>query len=98
MVGPWSPALTPFNSRCSTNSCLPIEPFTPVRIISVAVVERSPAINHRVLAKACSAAVNGIKAYPVKVEVNAGWSDTIRVDELALTGTITPTIYRPSDR
>ncbi|HET7626381.1 MAG TPA: YifB family Mg chelatase-like AAA ATPase [Verrucomicrobiae bacterium] len=28
------------------------------------------------LAKVCSAAVNGIDAYPVEVEVNAGWGDT----------------------
>jgi magnesium chelatase family protein len=28
------------------------------------------------LAKICSAAVNGIEAYPVEVEVNAGWGDT----------------------
>jgi magnesium chelatase family protein len=32
-----------------------------------------------VLAKACSAAVNGIEAYPVDVEVNAGYGDTILV-------------------
>lgn len=31
------------------------------------------------LAKVCSAAVNGIDAYPVEVEVNAGWGDTIIV-------------------
>ena len=31
------------------------------------------------LAKACSAAVNGIEAYPVDVEVNAGYGDTILV-------------------
>ena len=31
------------------------------------------------LAKVCSAAVNGIEAYPVEVEVNAGWGDTIVV-------------------
>ena len=31
------------------------------------------------LAKACSAAVNGIEAYPVEVEVNAGYGDTIIV-------------------
>src|SRR5580704_18680923 len=31
------------------------------------------------LAKVCSAAVNGIEAYPVEVEVNAGWGDTIIV-------------------
>src|SRR6059058_1837550 len=29
------------------------------------------------LAKVCSAAVNGIDAYPVEVEVNAGYGDTI---------------------
>src|SRR5882672_3091569 len=31
------------------------------------------------LAKVCSAAVNGIDAYPVEVEVNAGFGDTIIV-------------------
>ena len=31
------------------------------------------------LAKVCSAAVNGIEAYLVEVEVNAGWGDTIVV-------------------
>lgn len=31
------------------------------------------------LAKICSAAVQGIEAYPVEVEVNAGWGDTIMV-------------------
>lgn len=31
------------------------------------------------LAKVCSAAVNGIDAYPIEVEVNAGWGDTIVV-------------------
>ena len=29
-----------------------------------------------ILARVCSAAVNGIEAYPVEVEVNAGWGDT----------------------
>lgn len=29
------------------------------------------------LAKVCSAAVNGIEAYPIEVEVNAGFGDTI---------------------
>jgi magnesium chelatase family protein len=32
--------------------------------------------NSRMLARVCSAAVNGIEAYPVEVEVNAGWGDT----------------------
>lgn len=31
------------------------------------------------LAKVCSAAVNGIEAYPVEVEVNVGWGDTLIV-------------------
>jgi hypothetical protein len=29
------------------------------------------------LSKVCSAALNGIEAYPVEVEVNAGWGDKI---------------------
>ena len=29
------------------------------------------------LSKVCSAAVNGIEAYPIEVEVNAGWGDTL---------------------
>src|SRR6476620_10144174 len=31
------------------------------------------------LAKVCSAAVNGIEAYPVEVDVNAGYGDTLIV-------------------
>ena len=31
------------------------------------------------LAKICSAAVNGIEAYPIEVEVNAGYGDTLIV-------------------
>ncbi len=31
------------------------------------------------LAEVCSAAVNGIEAYPVEVEVNAGYGDTLIV-------------------
>ncbi len=31
------------------------------------------------LAKVCSAAANGSEAYPVQVEVNAGYGDTIIV-------------------
>ena len=34
-------------------------------------------INLAMLAKVCSAAVNGIEAYPVEVEVNAGYGDTL---------------------
>jgi len=35
--------------------------------------------NEAALAKVCSAAVNGIEAYPVEVEVNAGYGDTVIV-------------------
>jgi magnesium chelatase family protein len=35
--------------------------------------------NTGMLARVCSAAVNGIEAYPVEVEVNAGWGDTVVV-------------------
>ena len=31
------------------------------------------------LSKVCSAAVNGIDAYPVEVEVNCGYGDTLIV-------------------
>src|SRR5512136_3424315 len=31
------------------------------------------------LAKVCAAAVQGIEAYPVEVEVNSGWGDTVIV-------------------
>ena len=31
------------------------------------------------LAKVCSSAVSGVEAYPVEVEVNAGWGDTLVV-------------------
>jgi magnesium chelatase family protein len=37
------------------------------------------AIPCAVLARVCSAAVNGIEAYPVEVEVNAGYGDTVLV-------------------
>src|ERR1051326_5391239 len=33
-------------------------------------------INLGMLAKVCSAAVQGIEAYPVEVEVNDGWGET----------------------
>lgn len=42
-------------------------------------IEFCPALAHksRMLSKVCSAAVNGIEAYPIEVEVNAGWGDTL---------------------
>ena len=42
-------------------------------------IELCPALEHksRMLSKVCSAAVNGIEAYPVEVEVNVGWGDTL---------------------
>jgi len=39
----------------------------------------SLAHNSAMLAKVCSAAVNGVDAYPVEVEVNAGYGDTLLV-------------------
>jgi mRNA-degrading endonuclease toxin of MazEF toxin-antitoxin module len=42
-------------------------------------LSRSLAHNRVMLAKVCSAAVNGIEAYPVEVEVNAGFGDTLIV-------------------
>jgi magnesium chelatase family protein len=46
--------------------------------ISKILIALSPPLTHNfhMLAKVCSAAVNGIEAYPVEVEVNAGWGDT----------------------
>ena len=35
--------------------------------------------NAPILARVLSAAVNGIEAFPVEVEVNCGWGDTIIV-------------------
>ncbi len=40
---------------------------------------RTLAIAFRMLAEVCSAAVSGIEAYPVVVEVKAGWGNTIVV-------------------
>jgi magnesium chelatase family protein len=40
---------------------------------------RPLAHNFAMLAKVCSAAVNGVDAYPVEVEVNAGYGDTLIV-------------------
>jgi len=36
-------------------------------------------VSSHMLAKVCSAAVNGIEAYPVEVEVDCGWGDTLVV-------------------
>ncbi len=40
------------------------------------VAEEGAGKNAAMLAKVCSAAVQGIEAYPVEVEVNVGWGDT----------------------
>src|SRR5258708_39810025 len=51
----------------------------------ISLCKRGIALRHFVghkflmLAKVCSAAVNGIEAYPIEVEVNAGFGDTIIV-------------------
>ena len=44
-------------------------------------IELPPALPHKdaMLARVCSAALNGIDAYPIEVEVNVGWGDTIIV-------------------
>ena len=41
-------------------------------------IEVTPELPHnmRMLSKVCSAAVNGIDAFPIEVEVNAGYGDT----------------------
>ena len=45
------------------------------------LIALSPGLFHNIcmLSKVCSAAVNGIEAYPVEVEVNAGFGDTLIV-------------------
>ncbi|MDB6122000.1 MAG: Competence protein ComM [Pedosphaera sp.] len=47
-----------------------------LRDISAIALLRFLEKDDAMLAKVCSAAVNGIEAYPVEVEVNAGWGDT----------------------
>ena len=55
-------------------------PLPPVFFLIVCVfpLERQGGIRQsgRMLAKVCSAAVQGIEAYPVEVEVNVGYGDT----------------------
>src|ERR1700690_2304651 len=46
------------------------------------------------LARVCSAALNGIEAYPVEVEVNAGWGDTLVV----IVGLPVPGVKKSRDR
>ena len=50
--------------------------INPLRHFRVAL---GPRLAHNILmlAKVCSAAVNGVEAYPIEVEVNAGFGDTI---------------------
>ena len=55
-----------------------------MRVVDCGLKNRLPQFHHRpkvplMLSKVCSAAVNGIEAYPVEVEVNAGWGDTLIV-------------------
>ena len=47
--------------------------------LEIAVLPRLTTMRRIMLAKVLSAAVNGIEAFPVEVEVNAGWGDTIIV-------------------
>ena len=44
--------------------------------IAIAVLAGLGRMRRIMLAKVLSAAVNGIEAFPVEVEVNAGWGDT----------------------
>jgi hypothetical protein len=44
------------------------------------------------LARVLSAAVNGIEAFPVEVEVNCGWGDTI----IVIKGPISPSPFEKS--
>jgi hypothetical protein len=57
----------------SIASAPPLEPFAALQ--SHPVLLNTPPM----LAKVCSAAVNGIESYPVEVEVNAGYGDPIIV-------------------
>jgi len=64
----------PESGRESDGSLKPARP----KKINIAVAR---AFGHKIsmLSKVCSAALNGIEAYPVEVEVNAGWGDTLIV-------------------
>jgi len=55
-----------------------LQEVTPLRKIRIALLTLLDN-NYSMLAKVCSAAVNGIEAYPIEVEVNAGYGDTIIV-------------------
>ncbi len=58
-------------SRPQTGRCPSKTPALPFRSAPVTI--------YLMLAKVCSAAVSGIEAYPVEVEVNAGYGDTLIV-------------------
>ncbi len=47
--------------------------------ISPFALDSALLLTSAMLSKVCSAALNGIEAYPVEVEVNAGWGDTLIV-------------------
>ena len=49
------------------------------RLICALHFRSASPITVAVLAKVCSAAVSGIEAYPVEVEVNAGYGDTLLI-------------------
>ncbi len=69
-----------FAAKSNCASPKTISSRQPLRPFHFAIA-LSPLIPHnfRMLAKVCSAAVSGIEAYPVEVEVNAGYGDTLIV-------------------
>ena len=50
----------------------------PAAVSGIFALEQREGIRQSaiILAKVCSAAVQGIEAYPVEVEANVGWGDT----------------------
>ena len=74
-----------FAHKVAVNTPFP-DGFAFVRIHAVGPQNISPfaldsalLLTSVMLSKVCSAALNGIEAYPVEVEVNAGWGDTVIV-------------------
>jgi len=61
--------------RCCANDCNYVEQENAERNVRLAPPRCLPPL----LARVCSAAVQGIEAFPVEVEVNVGWGDTLIV-------------------
>ena len=71
-VQPWRLAHCP-NPRTGTQI---FPSFSVTELKNWIELGRGVPHNLLMLAKVCSTAVNGIEAYPIEVEVNAGWGDT----------------------